>query len=319
MWTNLTASTLIATTLLALAWLVWRVGRRSSAARPAWLAVVAVLVLAASAPAGFAGYLGFRLLEGQPSPTSYPLAPGVAYERRVYTTPRPIVLHVVTVDLTRGPRFRVTPPYNAPAAPRTAATRTTDALRTLHADLAVNASYFIPFADHGPLFSVPSPGQRTEAIGPAMGDGTPYGRGGDGWFTLTFDAGGRPDIGAVHDDTRQAVSGKYLLLAGGKPTTFVRDAPYPRTAVGFNGARTTLWIVVVDGKQPRYSDGVTLRELTALFLELGADYALNLDGGGSSTLAANGRLLSRPCHNHVPGRQRPVSNHLAIYFADAPG
>ena len=320
MGSNLLLSSCAAVASLMLAFVVWRVGRRSSTSRSVWLAVVVAFVAAALLPACLAGFLMLRLLEGQPGPTAYPLADGVTYERRVYTTPRRIVLHVVTIDLQRGHGVRVTPPYNHPAAPRTRATRTTDALRDLDADLAVNASYFIPFNDHGLLHSAPAAGERTEAIGTAVGDGLLYGRGGPDWFTLTFDRYSRPGIGPVTDETSQAVSGKYLLVTGGEPQLLPNDEPYPRTAVGFDRARATLWLVVVDGKQPRYSEGVTLRELAALFVELGAEEALNVDGGGSSTLAAGGRLLSRPCHNHIPGRQRPVSNHLLINFAtEVPG
>ena len=60
---------------------------------------------------------------------------------------------------------------------------------------------------------------------------------------------------------------------------------HPRTAVGIaaNGKRVIL--VVVDGRRAGYSDGMTLRELAGLMMSLGARDALNLDGGGSTTMA----------------------------------
>jgi exopolysaccharide biosynthesis protein len=67
---------------------------------------------------------------------------------------------------------------------------------------------------------------------------------------------------------------------------------HPRTAAG----RTrdgSLILLVVDGRQPA-SRGVNLQELAQIMLDLGAVDALNLDGGGSATLVANGRLLNRP-------------------------
>ena len=75
----------------------------------------------------------------------------------------------------------------------------------------------------------------------------------------------------------------------------------------------------MDGKQPRYSDGMTLKETADLLLERGAHDAIELDGGGSASLAvrdAGGSsiLLSRPSHTRIPGRQRPVANHLGVRF-----
>lgn len=74
-------------------------------------------------------------------------------------------------------------------------------------------------------------------------------------------------------------------------------------------------MVVADGRQPGYSAGMTLDALTAVFEQLGAHAAINLDGGGSSTLAArvdgDVRALNRPIHTGIPGRERPVANQLA--------
>jgi hypothetical protein len=79
----------------------------------------------------------------------------------------------------------------------------------------------------------------------------------------------------------------------------------------------TLWLIVVDGRQRNYSAGVTLVELVDIILELGADAALNLDGGGSTTLVMEGTrgavLLNSPIHTRIPMRQRPVGNHLGVY------
>ncbi len=59
---------------------------------------------------------------------------------------------------------------------------------------------------------------------------------------------------------------------------------YQRTAVATNQKGDKLWLIVIDGKQPFYSDGVTIAELTEIMINLGVDKALNLDGGGSTTL-----------------------------------
>jgi len=84
--------------------------------------------------------------------------------------------------------------------------------------------------------------------------------------------------------------------------------PHPRTAVGIreDGA---LLLVTVDGRQPGYSEGMTLPELTELLLEMGVRDALNLDGGGSTAFVLEGELVNRP--SDADG-ERAVSNALLV-------
>jgi exopolysaccharide biosynthesis protein len=65
-------------------------------------------------------------------------------------------------------------------------------------------------------------------------------------------------------------------------------------------------LVVVDGRQEGYSVGMSLPELTDLLLELGARDALNLDGGGSTTLVTERGIINRPSDPE----ERPVANVL---------
>jgi exopolysaccharide biosynthesis protein len=90
---------------------------------------------------------------------------------------------------------------------------------------------------------------------------------------------------------------------------------HPRTAVGLARGGRELILVVVDGRQKPYSDGMTLRELAELYRSLGASQVLNLDGGGSSTFvladstAPNGfRITNRPSDKV----ERAVANALAV-------
>lgn len=87
---------------------------------------------------------------------------------------------------------------------------------------------------------------------------------------------------------------------------------HPRTAAGVTADGRTLILVVVDGRQPGHSIGVTLPELADLMIGLGAEDAVNLDGGGSSTFIyrrPDGTLMT----NKVPGGiWRPVGNHLGV-------
>ncbi|MGB9632863.1 MAG: phosphodiester glycosidase family protein [Chloroflexaceae bacterium] len=91
------------------------------------------------------------------------------------------------------------------------------------------------------------------------------------------------------------------------------DVRMPRTAVGFDRARQTLVLVVVDGYQRGYSRGMTQQELADLFLEFGADTAMELDGGGSSTMVIEDRVVNRP--PDTTG-ERHVANALLVFYRE---
>jgi hypothetical protein len=84
----------------------------------------------------------------------------------------------------------------------------------------------------------------------------------------------------------------------------------PRTAVGQTADGRVL-MVVTDGRRPGYSVGMTNFELAQTMVRLGAVTATALDGGGSSTLAFDGQLLSRPSDR---GGERSVSNALQLMY-----
>jgi exopolysaccharide biosynthesis protein len=69
--------------------------------------------------------------------------------------------------------------------------------------------------------------------------------------------------------------------------------PQPRTSAGISKSGDLI-LVTVDGRQPRYSEGVTLAEEASLMRSLGAVSAMNLDGGGSTAMAVKGKLVNRP-------------------------
>jgi hypothetical protein len=85
--------------------------------------------------------------------------------------------------------------------------------------------------------------------------------------------------------------------------TFVA-ARQPRTLAGVR-ADGTILLVTVDGRRPGWSAGMTLPEAARLMLSLGARDALNLDGGGSSTMTVRGEVVSRPSDR---GGERSVSD-----------
>lgn len=82
----------------------------------------------------------------------------------------------------------------------------------------------------------------------------------------------------------------------------------PRTAVGLD-RKGRLLLLVVDGRQPGYSEGATFTELAEIFIGLNARYAVNLDGGGSSTMVVKGKVINRPSDKTG---ERKVASILAI-------
>jgi hypothetical protein len=74
-------------------------------------------------------------------------------------------------------------------------------------------------------------------------------------------------------------------------------------------------LVVVDGRQPGYSVGMTLQELANLMASLGAQNAINLDGGGSSAMWVNGLRVTRPSD----GFERGVGSALVVLPGSDPG
>jgi exopolysaccharide biosynthesis protein len=72
----------------------------------------------------------------------------------------------------------------------------------------------------------------------------------------------------------------------------ITDGRYPRTALGVSSE--SLVAVACDGRRSNVDGGLSLFELAEAMVELGAESAINLDGGGSTTLVHRGHLLNRP-------------------------
>lgn len=132
----------------------------------------------------------------------------------------------------------------------------------------------------------------------------------------TLVAGWRVPFGSGDGDT-EAVGGYPELLDLGRRVgdLGVGERPafaasrHPRTAVGYDPGTRRLWLVVVDGRQPPHSAGMTLPELAGLMEALGAREALNLDGGGSSVMVVLGTPRNHPSDDQG---ERPVVNALAL-------
>jgi hypothetical protein len=112
-----------------------------------------------------------------------------------------------------------------------------------------------------------------------------------------------------------AVGGHPILLRNGTPAPICTScARAPRTGLGVT-ADGEILLVVIDGRQPRWSRGATLGELRTILRNLGAVDALNLDGGGSSEMVVEGEVVNRPSDGH----ERRIANAVLILPGPDPG
>lgn len=121
----------------------------------------------------------------------------------------------------------------------------------------------------------------------------------------------------VPEGAWNAVGGFAVVLRNGEPTGKGDANLHPRTAAGVSKDGRWLFWVVMDGRQLGHSGGVSTAELAGLCKRLGAWDAINLDGGGTSTLVVAGpdgapQILNRPVHRGIPGQERLSACHLGV-------
>jgi len=265
----------------------------------------------------------FHLLQ-RPARTSVvkPLFQGVRYERYARQLPRPLMLHVISIDLTvPGLRFIATPQGNDPNGKETLADTVPGFLQKKGVQVAINANFFYPMHVHHPFDYAPLVGEGVNVVGLAVSDGDRYSEVEADWPALCVvnaQAISISEGGDCPENTMQAWAGDRYFLQNAQ---LVPDTDYgelfPRTVVALDRSHETMWLVTVDGRQKGYSEGITIAEIAKELIVMGAHEALNFDGGGSSTLAiASGnkaKVLNSPIQARVPTNLRPVANHLGLY------
>lgn len=251
--------------------------------------------------------------------------PGVRYIHTLETGSRPMAIHLVEIDLSLpGLRFQTTEPNGD--GPRETWTETTRAfVARTGAQIGINASFFAhDEKPHTDILSLAvSNGERYSPWRRGLEYGINFGK--DGSVTILDRA--KPDptgYGAVPDvELYNAVAGNLRLLCDGKDLTHEEGDRHPRTAVGLTKDKRLL-LLVVDGRHPNYSVGMTCHELAQVLLDHGATDAVNLDGGGSATLVfadPEPRVVNIPIPMEMPegapkpqrGIERKVGNNIAIF------
>jgi hypothetical protein len=116
-----------------------------------------------------------------------------------------------------------------------------------------------------------------------------------------------------------AVGGETILLKRGRVLARDDSILHPRTAIGIDRDTGQILLLVVDGRTES-SDGYTLVQLAKMMRSLGAEDALNLDGGGSSTMVAPSRRGTVQVQNHPSdGSLRSVADSIVFRYSAPKG
>lgn len=223
--------------------------------------------------------------------------PGVRYLQRTASGPNQI--DVLQIDLCHG-------------GISLRATTEAESMQTVPAwassvgvELAVNADFF----DRARGFPRGAARGNGETWGSADGASRGFAAFGTDRVYLS------PHAEVVHplpDWPRHVIGGMPTILQEGEviaQTSALCTDLHPRTALGFSRDRQTMYLMVVDGRSSA-SIGMTCEQEAALLRDLGAWEAINLDGGGSSTMWIRGMGLRNAPSDGSP---RIVANHLGVH------
>jgi hypothetical protein len=186
------------------------------------------------------------------------------------------------------------------------------------------------FAESVGAFAAINGGFRTEDGGYTVSSGEIWGKRGDTEYGSVVGFGRwseqsgrtrvdiRPPEEVLEDVPgwmEHAVTGYPLVLDGGEVVeeeTPLAKLRHPRTGLGLDEHGRTLYLVAVDGRQSGWSWGMRTWQLGELLRSVGAHRAVNLDGGGSTTMVvpSRGGVVNRPCDKKAP--ERPVLNHVGV-------
>lgn len=272
------------------------------AALPSWLAPIT------QTAEPFIGVTYYQITQSLNSPTPYIL-------------PREASLHVVEIDpKAPGISFLGTPGNGA----------------TIHEYTRQTTNSFVngnnlAVGINGDFYSTDT-GINANVIGLGMSNGEIVSGAASGWHSFVTRADNTATIvsnGTVPSNAWNAVGGNQRLVTNGvnvAPNDSYTNTLNPHTAVGI-GANGNVFFMVVDGRQGNFSKGMYTSEMADIFIDFGVRNAINLDGGGSSTLVfadgTNGaaRSVNSPADGSTeqsPGGQRAVANHFGVYATPNP-
>jgi uncharacterized protein YigE (DUF2233 family) len=195
-------------------------------------------------------------------------------------------VRVVRIDLrTPGVELFATP-SNGDAPLETTSETTAEFLLHHKLQVAINANFYAPCCTPGDKDLLGLAMSKGEVVSPPRGTGI-------GNVALVITRDNRAHIVQTPDEFPTqpywtAVAGSSIVLVDGKrpefPQTEFNKTAHPRSAVGVSKDGRYLFLLVIDGRQPDYSEGAPIEDVADWLKRFGAHDGLNLDGGGSTAL-----------------------------------
>lgn len=233
-----------------------------------------------------------------------PVAPGIAHVHLM--TAEPWNIHVLVIDLDE-PEVRIRSVVKNDTM-RGDGGEVVSRMAWRHgAAAAVNTDYFNMSANrHEPQGWTMTDGRLQICpglIGPIIPDRPS--------LVITKNQTARIEIAqAPQPDWHNVASGMPRLVLNGVIIVPPTEVRHPRTAVGISPDARRLFLMTVDGRQT-FSKGMSLFEAAAFLWKLGAWNAMNFDGGGSTTMWVQGRVVNFPSD----GQERKVAGALLVVLS----
>jgi hypothetical protein len=230
--------------------------------------------------------------------------------------PRELAIHIVEIDPSApGVSFLGTP-GNGDVAEEYTRRTTSNFVATNGLSVGINGDFYST-----------DTGSNASVSGLGMSNGvtvSPAASGSSSLITFQDNRARITSSTTVPAGAWNAVSGNQRILRNGvisAPDNSYTTTLNPHTAVGVDSDNGHVFFMVVDGRQNEYSEGMRTDEMAQMLLDFGVDNAINLDGGGSSTLVfADGlrggaRTVNSPSDgssSQAPGSERSVANHFGV-------
>ncbi len=249
------------------------------------------------------------------------ISDGITYILKEYTDfeDKKVMAHVIEIDMTKADIITATPDYGEETV-GVGATVYDEMMKIIEMGYTVYAGINADFFAMGGYYTPDGLCIKNYKV--------VHDAGVRPWFGITDE--GKPII-ATAEEYKESYTGKIKEAVGGM-YTIVKDGKFneiglgeefaytrhPRTSVGITEDGNVVFMVV-DGRQPEYSNGASLSDLAQLMIEEGCVEALNLDGGKSSTIltaAHDGKKPFKLRNKPSDGEERKIYNSLVVVATD---
>lgn len=274
------------------------IGREKSIDRPLFDSGFAK-TRSVSALAAFLSLLPFATLTSYADEAPKP-NDGIEYQLKVLDAPRPVRVHILKIDLAHSSlqlRMVVAADPDGDGPAEAALTDPLALANDPSVAAFINVNPWQGMIDEkGKRDSRWRAGQSVDILGLAKSGGMTRSpaKENDG-AAVTVGVDRKVRFGKVPEglDFREGLNGFSAVVSAGNALVVPDASIHPRSAIGADKDGSVVWLVVADGRQAGFSEGMNLTELGKLMLDLGCWDAVNLDGGGSSVLGlsdASGKL-----------------------------